>query len=132
MSCSKASSFTKDKETFIVKKFAVLCCHTSKKAMTFLRGIFKEKIISRFAKIEGLPEWPAHSPDLNPLDFSFWGQAMAKVWEAKPQNIDALKAVVESFFNELSPDFINKCVANIRKRAQLCIRAKGAHFEHLL
>ena len=23
--------------------------------------------------------WPAHSPDLNPLDFSFWGMAEANI-----------------------------------------------------
>ena len=107
-------------------------CHTSKKSMTFLKAIFKDRIISRWAKIEGLPEWPAHSPDLNPLDFSFWGQAMAKVWEAKPKNLADLKAVVELFFENLSPDFINKCVRNIRKRAELCVRENGDHFEHFM
>ena len=55
-------------------------CHTSKKTMAKLREIFGERIISRFANVN----WPSHSPDLNPLDFSFWGQAMNKVWEAKP------------------------------------------------
>ena len=40
--------------------------------------------------------------------------------------------VVEDFFDSLSPDFINNCVGNIRRRAELCIKSKGGHFEHLL
>ena len=81
-------------------------CHTSRLSMGVLRQIFGDRIISRFAKIV----WPAHSPDLNPLDFTFWGQAMAKVWEAKPSTIPQLKAVVEAFFESLSRDFVKKNV----------------------
>ena len=103
-------------------------CHTSKASMKVLRDIFGERIISRFANVE----WPSHSPDLNPLDFSFWGQAMTKVWEAKPETIEELKVVVENFFSSLSKDFVKDCCLNIKKRAQLCINQNGGHFEHLL
>ena len=76
-------------------------CHTSKSTMEFLKSLFKDRIISRYSKIVIMPEWPANSPDLNPLDFTFWGQAMAKVWEKKPKTIQELKNVVENFFNSL-------------------------------
>ena len=110
-------------------------CHTSKKSMAYLRGIFGDRLISKQLKdfkIFGVPEWPAHSPDLNPLDFTFWGQAMKKVWDEKPSNLDELKATVQRFFDSLSPDFVKKCVANIRKRATFCVQENGGHFEHLL
>ena len=107
-------------------------CHTSKLSLNFLKSIFKDRIISRFSKIDTMPEWSAHSPDLNPLDYTFWGQAMAKVWEAKPTTKQALKNVIEQFFTSLSPDFVKKCTLNIKKRAQLCVQQKGGHFEHLL
>ena len=107
-------------------------CHTAKKTLAFLKRIFKDRIISRWANIEGMPEWSANSPDLNPLDFCFWGMAMAEVWKQKPKTIAELKKVVEDFFNSLGPDFIKKCVLNIRKRAQLCVQEQGGHFEHLL
>ena len=109
--------------------------HTSKLTMDFLKKIFGNRIISRQLKnfkIPDVPEWPPHSPDLNPLDYSFWGQAMQKVWEAKPSNINELKSIVENFFVNLSPDFVKKCVANIQKRATLCVQQKGGHFEHLI
>ena len=77
-------------------------------------------------------EWSANSPDLNPLDFCFWGMAMAEVWKKKPKTIPELKKVVEDFFNNLGPDFIKNCVLNIKKRAQLCVQEQGGHFEHLL
>ena len=57
---------------------------------------------------------------------------MQKVWEAKPQSIPELKTVVEIFFKNLEPDFVKKCVLNIKKRAALCVKEKGSHFEHLL
>ena len=109
--------------------------HTSKISMAFLQKIFGNRIISRQIKgceISGVPEWPPHSPDLNPLDYTFWGQAMQKVWETKPSTINELKTTVESFFENLSQDFIKKCVENLKKRAQKCVKQKGGHFEHLL
>ena len=107
-------------------------CHTSNKSMDYLTKIFGNRIISRLAKIDGIPPWPAHSPDLNPLDFTFWGQAMQKVWKAKPSTIKQLKKVVADYFAGLDSDFINKCVRNMKKRAHLCIQENGGHFEHLM
>jgi hypothetical protein len=107
-------------------------CHTSNKTLAFLKRIFKDRIISRNEKIEGMPEWSANSPDLNPLDFCFWGLAMSEVWKKKPKTIPELKKVVEDFFNNLGTDFVKNCVLNIRKRAQLCVQEQGGHFEHLL
>ena len=107
-------------------------CHTSNKSLAYLKSVFKDRIISRMAKIVIMPEWPAHSPDLNPLDFTFWSQAMQKVWEEKPKNISQLKNVVENFFSSLAPDFANRCVLNIRTRAELCVQEQGGHFEHLM
>ena len=106
--------------------------HTSNVTMEFLKGIFKDRIISRLSKILSMPEWPAHSPDLNPLDYTFWGQAMQKVWEAKPKSIAELKTVVEGYFSTIDKDLVKKCVLNIKKRAALCVKEKGGHFEHLL
>ena len=66
--------------------------------ITIIR-IFKDRIFSRFSKIDGMPEWSAHSPNLNPLDYTFWGQAMTKeVWEVKSQTKQVLKNAVEQFF----------------------------------
>ena len=101
-------------------------CHTSKASMEKLRGIFGNRIISQKAEIE----WPAKSPDLNPLDFAFWGMAMKEVWEQKPETIPELVSVVENFFESLSEEIVRKSVGNIMKRAELCVKNKGGHFEN--
>ena len=96
--------------------------------MNELKSIFGNRIISRTAEVE----WPSRSPDLNPLDYSFWGQAMKAVWDAKPATIDELVTVVEDFFENIPEDSVRKTVANIIKRAELCVSQSGGHFEHLL
>ena len=100
-------------------------CHTSKKSMEKLRGIFGDRLISNKADIK----WPARSPDLNPLDYAFWGMAMQKVYNDNPQTLDELMECVENFFHTLPEDVIRNSVSNILKRARLCVKNKGDHFE---
>ena len=104
-------------------------CHTSKKSGEKLHGIFGNRVISN--KVEerhGVP-WPAKSPDLNPLDYAFWGMAMQRVYKDNPQTIDGLKECVENFFMSLPQETIRKSVANLLKRAELGVKNKGSHFE---
>ena len=42
-------------------------------------------------------EWSPHSPDLNPLDFWFWGDAKNVVYANKPVTLAQLKENVEAF-----------------------------------
>ena len=104
-------------------------CHTSAKSREKLHGIFGDRIISnKVQEGHGFP-WPARSPDLNPLDFAFWGMAMQKVYKDNPQSIDDLMECVENFFYSLPEEIVRKSVANILKRAELCVKNKGSHFE---
>ena len=95
-----------------------------------MRKIFGSRIISRLSSKFGGIEWPAHSPDLNPLDYSFWSQAMSRVWKEKPTTLENLTLVVEEFFESCSEELIRKTVENVLIRAELCIKNKGGHFEH--
>ena len=66
---------------------------------------------------------------------TFYGSGLfesGKVWEAQPSTITQLKAVVEAFFESLSIDSVKKYALNIKKWAQICIRQRGGHFEHLM
>ena len=72
----------------------------------------------------------ASEPDLNPLDYHFWG-AMLEVWtlqviSTQPVNIDELKKV------DMGPDSINKAILSFPKRLRACVKAGGGHFEHTL
>ena len=93
--------------------------------MEKLRGIFGDRLISNKAEIK----WPARSPDLNPLDYAFWGMAMQKVYKDNPQTLDELMGCVENFFHTLPEEIIRNSVSNILKRAELCVKNKGDHFE---
>ena len=48
-------------------------------------------------------EWPANSPDLNPLDYHVWGAMLEcyKSFQPKPKNIDELKKVLQSIWDQL-------------------------------
>ncbi|EFN85682.1 hypothetical protein EAI_02991, partial [Harpegnathos saltator] len=36
-------------------------------------------------------EWPPRSPDMNPLDFFFWGYLKDCIYKTKPRNLDNLR-----------------------------------------
>jgi hypothetical protein len=79
-------------------------------------------------------EWPPNSPDLNPLDYHVWGAMLQKYQEhnPKPTTADELKAVLQTIWDELPQQSVEKAIIAFRKRLQLCIEAEGRHFEHLL
>lgn len=78
-------------------------------------------------------EWAPRSPDLNPLDFFFWGYAKQEVYKPpRPANIDSLidrihevcrmvetKACLENVYN------------NFMDRLNLCLFVEGQHFEQM-
>ena len=76
--------------------------------------------------------WPPHSPDLNPLDYSFWGQCETKLYDTEINSIDDVKAVVNEIIENFSEADVRRMCQNIRKRANLCLLQNGGHFEHLL
>ena len=76
--------------------------------------------------------WPPYSPDLNPLDFSFWSQAMSHVVRCQPTTLQELKEVVEDFASNFDPVKARSMARHTRKRAQLCVDQAGGHFEHLV
>jgi len=45
--------------------------------------------------------------------------------------IDDLKVALQTIFEELAQEHINKVVANCPKCLTACVAANGGHFEHL-
>ena len=90
--------------------------HCTASVLDFLKSKFGDRIISR--KTEHF--WPPYSPDLNPLDFSFWSQAMAHVYRCKPDTLENLKEGVDNFAVNFDPEKALKMARNVRYRAQLC------------
>ena len=98
--------------------------HCTAEVLAFLAARFRDRVISRRTE----HHWPPYSPDLNPLDFSFWSQAMSHVVRCQPTTLDQLKEVVEDFATNFDPEKAR----HTRHRAQLCKDVAGGHFEHLV
>ena len=102
--------------------------HCTNVVKEFLLEKFDNRIISRGTPII----WPAHSPDLNPLDFHFWGEAQKEVFRHRPEDTETLVECVKTFAASYDSGKIRRVADNVLKRARLCLRANGGHFQHLL
>ena len=102
--------------------------HCTIKAKELLNDKFNGRIISRGTDII----WPAHSSDLNPLDFHFWAAAQKVVYTEKSSNIQHLVECVENFALSYDSFIIRRVADNVLKRARECVTAGGGHFQYLL
>ena len=74
------------------------------------------------------------SQDDDPLDFLVWGAMLAK-YEAhapKPKTKADMEIVLQTIWEDLPQEPIERAILSFRRRLQACIKAKGGHFEHLL
>ena len=77
---------------------------------------------------EGRNIRPAHSPDLNPLDFNFWAAAQTRIHMEKPNSIESLIQCVQTFAEGYSQETIKNVCKNVLKRASLCLNFGGDYF----
>lgn len=102
--------------------------HYSRHVREYLNQTYPHRWIGRGGEIS----WPPRSPDLNPLDFFYWGFLKNEIYsnpirdEAQLRDrirISAAKIAERSLYG-LKRSFLNRCRA--------CISEGGGHFEHLL
>jgi len=72
-------------------------------------------------------EWPPNSPDLNPLDYHVWGAMLHlyQKYQPRPTNISELKVALQSIWNDLPQDPIDRSILSFTKRLRACIKANG-------
>lgn len=87
--------------------------HTSKRAKAW----FQNQGIS-------IMEWPAQSPDLNPIE-NLWSDIKYAVSEAKPRNADELWNVVKSSWAEIPVSRCQKLVDSMPSRCRAVIDNSG-------
>ncbi len=69
----------------------------------------------------GVLDWPANSPDLNPIE--------RKMRNKRPKNADETKATVKETWASISPQQCHKPITSMPCRIEAVIKAKGAPTE---
>lgn len=102
--------------------------HTTEEMLAYLESIFEKKIILNKTTFE----WPPNSPDLNPLDFFFWGYLKDKVFKYKNRNRNKLKENFSDCIKSIEPELIEKVIHAFPSRIEKCLKAEGEYFEGII
>lgn len=103
--------------------------HYAVRVRQYLNETYPERWIGRLGPIL----WPPRSPDLNPLDFFYWGCLKEKIYKKEITSIEQLRQSIRSAADEISSArFANRLKRSFIRRCRACIAAEGAHFEHLV
>jgi hypothetical protein len=95
-----------------------------------LSQTFGEQWIRR----RGPVNWPARSPDLNPLDFWPYGHLNTSVYSALINDFKVLQQRVENAHHDIrvKPRISDRVYTSVWWRAQNCVKMHVNHMEHLL
>lgn len=74
-------------------------------------------------------EWPASSPDLNPLDYCVWGYMLAKLGSTRGMNVIMFKKRLIQIWDEIPDDVVRASCDAFFKRLRLVVKEKGERFE---
>lgn len=103
--------------------------HYAVQVRNYLNDAYPNRWIGRLGPIL----WPPRSPDLNPLDFFYWGCLKEQVYKKPINSLEELRLRVAEAARILSlKNYNNRLQRSFIKRCRACIRASGAQFEHLL
>ena len=101
--------------------------HAANLVLNWLHRKFQDRVISRRASVP----WPAQSPDLNPLDYWFWGYGSSEIHRQNPATIIDLVDCVEAFSAMVTKDEVLNATAGIVHRLEDCRNNGGGHFQQM-
>ena len=76
--------------------------------------------------------WPANSSDLNLVDYRISGELQECVYRNWIRDGDQVKSRLIEAWEQFQQSVINEAVKQWRQHLQVCIRARGGHFEQKL
>ncbi|XGW34667.1 hypothetical protein V3C99_018561 [Haemonchus contortus] len=82
-----------------------------------------------FPDVIAFNEWPARSPDLNPMDYSVWAVLEAEARSKPHRSLDSLKRALEKVLDKLSVRYLRATVDAFPERPKACVGANGGIFE---
>ncbi|CAD6199278.1 unnamed protein product [Caenorhabditis auriculariae] len=85
---------------------------------------------ANFPEFISAADWPASSPDLNPMDYAVWGYLTEKVSSKNYPSIKALKTALIKKWDEIDDDYLRAVIDAYPKRLKAVIKAKGGRFEN--
>ncbi|GBN14053.1 hypothetical protein AVEN_109132-1 [Araneus ventricosus] len=100
--------------------------HKVSSVQQYIRDTFQQQVIGYGCCIE----WPLRSPDLNPLDFFLWGYIKERVYATPSPTLHELRNRITDACVSMSPAMLRNVQWEVHSRVQMCIVAKGHHFEH--
>lgn len=104
--------------------------HRGREVIAWLHEHFPNKWIGNGGPVA----WPPRSPDLNPLDYYFWGHLKQLVYHVeittRQQLLDRIEDAANSIRND--PNIIRRVTESLVRRCEACIQAEGGHFEQFL
>lgn len=74
-------------------------------------------------------DWPAGSPDLNPLDYKLWSVLEGMVCSTRHPNIESLKRALVRAVDNFPMHEVRLAIDGWPHRLKSCWKANGSHFE---
>ncbi|XP_071640881.1 uncharacterized protein [Temnothorax longispinosus] len=96
------------------------------------RNVLDARYPGRWMDRGGPIIWPARSPDLNVLDYFVWGYIKDLVEHRRGGTEAEVREEILAAFGTITPEMAHRSTRNIIRRAELCIREGGRHFEQFL
>jgi len=76
-------------------------------------------------------KWPLRSPDLNPLDYFFWGHLKNLVFVTEPTNLDELRNRTLDAAASISQENLQNVLHNFYVRLTHCQTIDDHQFENI-
>ena len=98
--------------------------HTSKETMKYIKDN-----ADGYGGVTLLP-WPAHSPDLNPIEL-LWAIVQERLMQEQPKDMEELKDKLQDIWNNVSVDLCRKLIVKFDERIKQISKTGGDRYHHL-